>query len=311
MTKSKYSVVIPVYNSAKTVEDVIDQTKDFFIRHLWDYEIILINDGSNDRSWEKISKRASGDPNIVAIDLMKNYGQHSAIYCGFEYSTGEFIITIDDDLQNPPNEIIHLIEKINNGYDVVFGRYRQKKHSLVRRLGSYLIKLINEKIFNCPPNIVPTNFRIIHRDVVDRILDYHTVYPYITGLTILLSNNPANVWVEHRERTEGKSNYTFYKIIKLVSRILFNYSVWPLRLVSTIGTTISIFSFLWGIILIVNKLLDNVRIEGWTGIMVMLAFFNGIVIFILGMLGEYITRILQHVSSKKVYYIKKLVKYEN
>ncbi|RPH63188.1 MAG: glycosyltransferase [Chloroflexi bacterium] len=306
----KYSVVIPVFNSAGIVGQVIDQTGAFFSQHGWDYEIILVNDGSRDKSWEVISQKARENPHVVAINLMRNYGQHTAVYCGFEHSTGDFVITIDDDLQNPPEEIIHLIDKMGEGgYDTILGRFKQKRHSNVRNLGSYGIRLINNRIFHCPKDIVPTNFRLIRREVIERILQYHTAYPYITGLVLMFSGRIGNAWVEHRERQEGKSNYNFYKIMSLVLRILFNYSVLPLRLVSTIGFVISLLSFLAGILLIINKLLQNVQAEGWTGIMVMLAFFNGMIILLLGMLGEYTVRILQQISSKEIYHTKEVVKH--
>jgi glycosyltransferase involved in cell wall biosynthesis len=305
----KYSIVIPVYNSARIVEQVIDQTMDLFEKQGWDYEIILVNDGSRDQSWEVISKKAKVCPPVTAVNLMRNYGQHTAVYCGFRFSSGDYVITIDDDLQNPPEEIIHLIDKLKDGHDLVFGRFRQKKHSGVRNIGSHIIRLINNRVFRCPPDIIPTNFRLIRRDVIDRILQYHTSYPYITGLVIMFSNNPANVWVEHRERLEGRSNYNLYKILSLVARILFNYSVWPLRLVSSAGFLISFLSFLVGVILIFNKLLDKVQVEGWTGLMVMLAFFNGMVILILGMLGEYTARVLQQISSSEIYHVKDIAKH--
>jgi len=306
----KYSVVIPVYNSSSIVGRVIEQTIEFFEKHPWNYEIILVNDGSRDRSWDVISEKAKIHSQVIAINLMRNYGQHTAVYCGFKYSSGDYVITIDDDLQNPLEEIIHLIEKVkDNNNDVVFGRFKQKMHSGVRNVGSHVVRLINNKVFACPKEIVPTNFRLIRRDVVERILQYRTAYPYITGLVLMFSNNPGNVWVEHRERLAGKSNYNLYKILSLVARILFNYSVLPLRVVSTTGFFVSFVSFLAGVILIVNKLLDNVIVEGWTGLMVMMAFFNGITVLILGILGEYTVRILQQISSDKNYHVKDIVRY--
>jgi glycosyltransferase involved in cell wall biosynthesis len=310
VSQIKYSVVIPVYNSAGIVSQVIEHTKIFFEQKGCSYEIILINDGSRDNSWEVISQHALENRNITAINLMRNYGQHTAVYCGFEHARGDYVITLDDDLQNPPEEIIHLVNALANGHDVVFGRFREKQHSQVRTIGSFIIQLINNRIFKCPNNIVPTNFRLIRRDVIDRILGYRTAYPYITGLVLMFSNNPGNIWVEHRKRLEGKSNYNLNKILSLVSRILFNYSIWPLRFVSMVGVIISSLSCLVGILLIINKLLDNVLVEGWTGLMVMLAFFCGLITLMLGMLGEYTVRILQQISYKDIYNVKGMVKYE-
>lgn len=306
-----YSVVIPVYNSAKIVSLVIARTMAFFEKQGWSYEIILVNDGSRDNSWQVIAAQAAQLPHVIAINLLRNYGQHNAVFCGIAQSRGQYVITIDDDLQNPPEEIIHLVNQMQAGnHDVVFGRFRQKQHSLGRQFGSGLIRLINNRVFYCPKDIVPSNFRLMHRAVIDRMLGYKTAYPYTTGLALMFAQSIGNVWVEHRERYEGKSNYNLVRILSLVLRILFNYSVWPLRLVTVTGFVISGLSFFIGSVLVIRKLLDNIQIEGWTGIMVMLAILNGLIILMLGMLGEYTVRILQQMNSKETYHIKDVVSHD-
>ncbi len=307
----QFSVVIPVYNSARIVAMVIEQTAAFFQQHDLRYEIVLVNDGSRDQSWAVIAAEAARQPHVVAINLLRNYGQHNAVFCGLAHCRGDYVITIDDDLQNPPSEIIHLIECMQTGsHDVVFGRFRHKRHSLTRRLGSGLIRLINERVFMCPKTIVPSNMRLMRRDVVERMLGYHTAYPYTTGLALMFAHSIGNAWVEHKERHEGKSNYNLVRILSLVLRILFNYSIWPLRLVTITGFVISFLSFFVGLVLVVRKLLDNILIEGWTGIMVMLAILNGLIILMLGMLGEYTVRILQQMNSKETYHIKDIVTHD-
>jgi glycosyltransferase involved in cell wall biosynthesis len=306
-----YSVVIPVYNSAKIVGLVIERTRAFFALHGLSYEIILVNDGSRDASWSVIATQATQYPEVIAINLLRNYGQHNAVFAGIQQSRGQHVITIDDDLQNPPEEIIHLIDTMRDGnHDVVFGRFVQKQHSLVRRLGSGMIRQMNNRIFMCPSDIVPTNFRLIRREVVDRMLGYRTAYPYTTGLALMFAQSVGNAWVKHQERHEGKSNYNVVRIMSLVLRILFNYSIWPLRLVTMTGFAIASVSFVIGMVLIVRKLFDNIQIEGWTGIMVMLALLNGVIILMLGMLGEYTIRILQQMNSKETYHIKEVVTHD-
>ena len=306
-----YSVVIPVYNSAKIVSLVIARTMAFFEKQDWSYEIILVNDGSRDNSWQVIAAQAAQLPHVIAINLLRNYGQHNAVFCGIAQSRGQYVITIDDDLQNPPEEIIHLVNQMQAGnHDVVFGRFRQKQHSLGRRVGSGLIRMINNRVFYCPADIVPSNFRLMHRAVIERMMGYKTAYPYTTGLALMFAQSIGNVWVEHRERHEGKSNYNLVRILSLVLRILFNYSVWPLRLVTVTGFIISFVSFFIGIVLVIRKLLDSIQIEGWTGIMVMLAILNGLIILMLGMLGEYTVRILQQMNSKETYHIKDIVSHD-
>jgi glycosyltransferase involved in cell wall biosynthesis len=304
----QYSVVIPVYNSARIVARVIERAVTFFDERGWTYEIILVNDGSRDTSWSVIAECARRIPHVVALNLLKNYGQHNAVFAGLERSRGEWVITIDDDLQNPPEEIIHLVEAAAAGnHDVVFGKFQQKKHSLVRRIGSGVIRLMNNRIFLCPPTITPSNFRLMRRDVVTRMLDYKTAYPYTTGLALMFAHSVGNASVQHLDRAEGKSNYNLVKILSLVLRILFNYSIWPLRLVTVAGFAISIVSFLIGVVVVLRKLMNNIVIEGWTGIIVMLAVLNGLIILMLGMLGEYVIRVLQQLNSRETYYIKEIV----
>jgi glycosyltransferase involved in cell wall biosynthesis len=306
-TKFFYSVIIPVYNSEKIVGQTVNSIIAFFEKKDLTYEIILVNDGSPDNSWHVIKQLSKENKNVISVNLLKNYGQHTAVFCGLSYANGDYMITMDDDMQNPPEEIIHLIDKVCEGYDLVFGKFKEKKHNWVRRMGSKVIGYLNYKIFNKPSDITLTNFRIIKRDVVDRMLDYKTNYPYIPGLVLLFSSKIANVEVEHNARPVGSSNYTAIKIIKLTSRLLFNYSSYPLRLISMIGIAISIVSFFLGFSFIIRKIFLGVTVPGWTSMVVLLAFFNGFVILLLGLLGEYVSRILNQLSVTKTYYVKEIV----
>ncbi|MFC1698981.1 glycosyltransferase family 2 protein [Candidatus Omnitrophota bacterium] len=304
---TKYSVVIPVFNSSGIVAETIDRTVAFFEKQAWDYELILVNDASSDGSWQVLRNKALANPQIIAINLLRNYGQHIAVFCGFQKSTGDYVITLDDDLQNPPEEIIHLIEKAKQGHDAVFGRFHTKRHTGYRRLGSILIGAVNKRIFYKPKNLVLTNFRIIRRDVVNRICSYRTNYPYITGLTLIFSSNRANVWVEHKKRPKGRSNYTFFTIAKLVMLILFNYSAYPLHLVSMGGLVITAISLILGLAYLSRALFFGTTVPGWATVVVLLSFFNGVIIFILSMLGEYTARLLKQVSSTDTYHINEVI----
>jgi glycosyltransferase involved in cell wall biosynthesis len=304
----KYSVVIPVYKSANIVGDTIDQTVAFFEKHSLNYELILVNDASPDQSWHVLREKAQANSYLVAINFLKNYGQHTAVFCGLQQSIGDYVITMDDDLQNPPEEIIHLIEKSKEGYDLVFGQFRVKQHAGYRRLGTFVIGQINKRIFHKPEELVLSNFRMIRRDVVDRMCNYQTGYPYIPGLALMFSANPANVMVEHKPRPVGKSNYNWLKIAELVMRILFNYSSYPLRLVSFIGGLIALFSFLLGVYFLIKALFVGTTVQGWASMVVLLSFFNGVVILILSMLGEYTIRLLQQTSQAQSYHIKEIVR---
>lgn len=303
----KYSVVIPVYNSEPIVATTVARTKEFFESQQLAYEIILVNDGSHDNSWQVIEQIAKDSQHVVAINLLHNYGQHSANLCGFKHSTGDYVITMDDDLQNPPEEIIHLIEKAAQGYDLVIGQFREKMHVFYRRIGTVLIRAVNQRIFGSPKDLILTNFRIIRRDVIDRICNYRTSYPYVPGLALMFSNNRSNVLVEHKQRSVGKSNYNLLKILKLVSTILFNYSSYPLRLVSGIGICLSLLSFLLGAFYLVTAMINGTNVPGWTSLVVLVSFYNGVVMLLLGMLGEYSVRLLRQSSAVDSYHIKEIV----
>ncbi len=304
----KYSVVIPVYNSEGIVGETLDATARFFERQGLDYEIIAVNDGSPDGSWEVIRAKAEQNPHIIAINLLKNYGQHNANMAGFRQASGDWVVTMDDDMQNPPEEIAHLIEKAKEGHDLVIGRFRQKKHVFYRRVGTILIKAINERIFKKEKDLVLTNFRLIRRDVVDRVCAYRTSYPYIPGLSLMFSNSRANAWVEHRPRTVGQTNYSLIKIISLVATILFNYSSYPLRFMGAVGIGISALSFLMGGYYLLAAFIRSAEVPGWTTLVVLLSFFNGVVILILSMLGEYLVRLINQSSSSEAFHVKEVVR---
>ncbi|MEW6355020.1 MAG: glycosyltransferase family 2 protein [Planctomycetota bacterium] len=307
MKRTKYSVVIPVYNSEGIVGTTIDRACAFFEKHGFDYEIILVNDGSRDGSWEVVRDKARGNPRLIAMNLLHNYGQHTAVLCGLRKSAGDYVITLDDDMQNPPEEMIRLIEKAKEGCDLVVGKFQQKKHALYRRWGSIVIGAVNRRIFHQPKDLNMSSFRLIRRDVVDRICSYRTSYPYITGLALMFSANRANVMVDHRDREVGKSNYNVFKITELVMRILFNYSAVPLRVVSTMAFIVAAISFLLALFYFARGLIVERSVPGWTSLIVLLSFFNAVTILILSMLGEYTVRLLNQTSAADVYHVKETI----
>ena len=302
-TSFTYSVVIPVFNSEAIVGDTIDRVIEVFTGAGLRFELILVNDGSSDRSWDVISERAARLTGVVALDLLKNYGQHYANLAGITQSTGDFVITMDDDLQNPPDQALLLIDKAMAGHEVVFGEFEQKAAHGVRRIGSRLIGTMNSRIFGKPADLVVSNFRIMRRDVVDRIIGSRTAYPYITGQALMFSGDRANVLVRHDPRPVGKSNYSLVRIMRLVLTILFSYSSWPLRAAAVLGFAISGLSFLLGGVLVVRALVRDTVFPGWTSIMVLVSLFAGFIIALLSMIGEYVVRTLQTVSTEETFHV--------
>lgn len=297
----RLSIVIPVYNSAGIIAQTIDRTVAFCESIVSDYELILVNDNSRDSSWEIVREKALANPNIIAINFLKNYGQHTAILCGMKASTGDYVVTMDDDLQNPPEEIRHLLDKALTGHDLVFGHFREKQHSNYRRTGSRMIQQLNYRLFACPDDLIVSNFRLIRRDVVDRICGYRTAYPYITGMALMFAASPANEWVEHHPRAVGKSSYSTIKLLRLVMRILFNYSAIPLWAVGIGGGAL----VLIGLLLMLLLALFGQNVVGVALVTLIVAALT--LILMLVMVGEYVMRLMRQLATDEIYQIKERI----
>lgn len=307
-TPKKYSVVIPVYNSEKSVGDTVSQVREFFLSTQREFQIVLVNDGSSDASGVIIAELAREFPEVTAVSLLKNYGQHNANLCGFREADGDYVITMDDDLQNPPSEIEHLITTAEQGYDLVLGRFEVKQHSLKRRLGSKVVTGLNRKIFGVKDDLVLTNFRIIRRDVVDRVCLDSSVSPYIPGLVLKFSAKRANVLVRHEPRAYGASTYTMRKLLRLIATLLFNHSTIPLRFSAMVGFVAAFVSFLMGLFFLVKTLVGGTNAPGWPSLVVLMSFFNGILILLISVIGEYLIRVLRDQRSSRSYEVSEIVR---
>ena len=291
------------------VGTTIRRTFNFLVERKINFEIIAVNDGSSDQSWEVLQNITDElGENVISISLLKNSGQHSALLCGLIHSKGEWVITIDDDLQIPPEEIGKLMNYAKGNTDLVVGKYKEKRHPLMRRLGSQLVQKLNENIFGKPADFTITSFRMMRQDVVERIIQWKTPYPYINGLMLLCSSERCNVLVDHNSRSVGTSGYGTRQIAALIFRILFNYSTFPLRFVLTIAFSVSFISFTVGLFFIVQHLLGNTAISGWTSIVTLLAFFNSFTVVMLAMIGEYILILVRQVSNNAAFSIREIYK---
>lgn len=218
------SVVVPVYNSENSLEHFYVVLSKELKKICDDYEIIMVDDGSLDNSYEKMEVLHNIDSRVKIIKLDGNFGQQNALMCGFHYSTGEYIVTLDDDLQHPPEEIHKLYKKINEGYDVVYGIPIIKQHSVYRKIGSKMTDYLFNKICLKPKNIKISSFRIIRKNIISEIIKDKTSFVYISAITFKNTNNISNVEVNHNVRKYGKSNYNFYKLLKLYIKLYLYYS---------------------------------------------------------------------------------------
>ena len=290
----KLSFVIPCYRSEKTIRTVVDSIRSTVaIREQYAYEIILVNDSSPDHVFDEITKIAEEDQNVKGIDLSKNFGQHAALMTGFRYVTGDIVICLDDDGQTPASEMFTLIDKLDEGNDVVFAKYKEKKHSFVRNFGSFINDLMARTMIGKPKDLSMMSYFCARRFVIDEILRYQNPYPYVSGLLLRTSNKIVNAEVSHHERMEGTSGYTFGKLISLWLNGFTSFSIKPLRLATLVGSICAIAGFLYGGFVILNaifKFLPGTPL-GYSSTIALMVFLSGIMLLTMGMVGEYVGRI--------------------
>lgn len=240
------SLVIPVFNSQDNLELLCQKIEQALTGQK--FEIVLINDASIDNSWQVIQKLAAGNNHIRGINLRKNCGQDNALMAGFSHATGEYIVIMDDDLQHSPFDISKLHQKIQEGYDVVFARFKKKKHATWKNLGSWLNGVIAEILIDKPPHIYLSPFKIIRAEVVEEIQKYKGPYPYIDGLVFMVTSNVGQIEnIDHHLRHAGKSNFNLARSVTVFLKLATNFSVFPLRIATAVGFVSSIFSFLLAI----------------------------------------------------------------
>ena len=300
----EYSIVIPAYNSAKSLKELCHRIDKVFKRMRKSYEVVIVDDSSADNSWYIMKELREKNSNIKIIQLMRNFGQHNALICGFHNVLGRYVITMDDDLQNPPEEIPKLVNEIQKGYDAVIGALEIKQDRLFKKAGSFFIRYINTRVFSKPKGLKLSSFRIMTRALTNEIKVLKTPYPYVSGMLLSLTNNIGNVEVKHEMRQYGHSTYSFSKLVKLAFNLIINYTSLPLRLLGAIGMLISIASFSMGLFFIVKKLLNKEIDAGWTSVVVLLSFFNGLLLAILSIMGEYLSRIISEVSNTQQFVIR-------
>lgn len=306
----KISFVIPCYNSElfveKTVEELLETIKNKLVQY--ESEIILINDSSKDKTFEKIEKLSQIHKNITAIDLSKNFGQHSAIMAGLSQTTGDIIVCLDDDGQTPPNEAVKLITALDEETDVVYAKYKNKKHNKFRNIGSKINDYMAESLLDKPKDLFISSFFAMKKYVKDEILEYKNPYPYMEGLVLRATNKIKNVEVNHGERKVGKSNYTLKKLLKLWVNGFTNFSVKPLRIAILCSSAFIIGAIVMTIWILFNKANNPEVPMGWSSTMVALLVVGAAVTFILGLIGEYVGRIYLSINNNPQYIIRKIAK---
>lgn len=298
------SFVIPCYNSQNTIRNIVEKI-DKTVRTMdgFDHEVILVNDCSKDDTFNVIREICKQYKNVKGISFAKNFGQHSALMAGLRICKGEIVVCLDDDGQTPPEEAPKLIEKLQEGYDIVFARYQQKKHNFFRNITSKITNWMIKKFLEKPDNIYLSSFFAAKSFIVKEVIRYNNPYPYMAGLLLRTSNNIENVDVNHQPRDTGRSGYSIKKLFKLWLNGVTSFSVKPLRIAMFIGVLLAFFGFIAVIILFLNKLIHPDVALGWSSIMATLSFIGGIILMVLGMIGEYIGRIFISLNKSPQYVI--------
>lgn len=299
------SVVIPVYNSEKTLAPLVSRLQECLMGR--SFEIVLVNDGSPDRSETVCDALAETYPNVQFISLRRNFGEFNAVLCGLSYVRGRYAVIIDDDFQNPPESILTLLETAAAGdYDVVYSRYAQKRHNRVRNAGSRLVNALATRLIGKPKDLYLSSFKLIRREVVNEIIRYQGPYPYIDGLIFRVTRRVTSVEVPHHSRQQGKSNYTAKKLISLFLNVVVGYSVWPLRVFTLVGAGVFGVSLLYGFALLI-ALLTGWSIPGWQIVLWALLLLAGLHFLFLGLIGEYLGKLFMSQSGLPPYVVKRTV----
>jgi len=302
----KVSIIIPVYNSSKTISLLVDKIQEE-IKIYKELEIVLVNDGSSlDNSSEVCEGIACTNPTVKFINLSRNFGEHNAVLAGLNFCTGDCAVIMDDDFQNSPKDVYKLVDEIVNGNDVVFSKYAEKKHHFLRNLGSKVNNLFASILLNKPRDLYLSSFKAINRFVIDELVKYKGPYPYIDGLILRITQRFVSVTVEHDSRTNGKSGYTISKLISLWLNMFTNFSIIPLRLSVALGFIFSAIGIVLAFVFFIEKIRNPDLPMGWTSLMISIFLLASLQLFAIGMVGEYLGRMFLSTGGKPQFVVRSL-----
>ena len=304
------SFVIPCYRSAEMLPDVIREIREAMgdIGD-YDYEVVLVNDCSPDNTFEVIRKLCEEYPQITGINLAKNFGQHSALMAGFHHVKGDIVVCLDDDGQTPAEEVGKLLSGIEQGADVVYAKYDRKHHSGFRNWGSRVNEKMTRVMLGKPKELYISSYFAARRFVIEEVKRYENAYPYVIGLVLRSTKNIINVNVTHRDRKAGESGYTLGKLLTLWFNGFTAFSVKPLRMATLSGAGFAVIGFLYGIYTIIKKVFINPPglVTGFSALMSVLVFMGGMLMLMLGLVGEYLGRIYISMNNSPQFVIREMV----
>lgn len=285
-----YSIVVPIYNSAKMMDELYNRIKSEFENVIHeDFELILVDDASKDDSYEVMKRLSAMDSRVKCIHFARNHGQQKAVLCGIEHTSGDFVITMDDDLQHPPEEIPKLIAKMESDsrIDVVIGMYDSKKHNGIRRIGTKMLDTLSNMVFKKDKDLKLTSFRLMKSFVADNLAEVNIKSPTVGHCLLMVDSNIVNTEVRHDVRKVGKSGYNFKKLIHTFMGNVYANSDFPLRLVGSIGTISFLASIVLSVYYAFRYFAGHIHVSGWTTLVIIVLFMNGLSLFSVGIMGRY------------------------
>ena len=313
MSKIGYSIVIPCYASGAWLAELVKRTEAVMASYS-PYELILVNDRSPDKeTWDQITELAGDYESVRGINLLYNVGQFKATLCGLEHANGNYVITMDDDLQHPPEELPKMITAMseNPSMDCIMGEYIGKQHGAIRNAGSHVLRGIMNRLYNKPASIVTTSFRIMPSAFVKTLILYRIAAPQLGPLIISITERIKNIPVEHHRRASGKSGYSLIRCAQETLLSVINASIIPLRWFSIIGLMTATGAFLLTICYLLRWLFGGVGVVGFTTLILAISFFSGMILAGIGILGEYIGRIIRELTGMPRYVIQSIVGDDN
>ena len=307
----KISYVIPCYRSEHTLPAVVGEiTAKMQTLPQYDYEVILVNDCSPDDTLGTIRRLVAADAHIQGVDLARNFGQHAALMAGFHQCSGDIVVCLDDDGQTPADEVDRLLQKLDEGCDVVYACYDNKQQAGWRNLGSWVNSKMTEIMLGKPPQLVVNSYFAARRFVVEEMLRYEHCYPYVIGLVLRTTKNIGNVPVHHRAREEGRSGYTLGKLLGLWMNGFTSFSVKPLRIATYFGTMSALAGFVYLIFIVVNHFVRHTAPLGWASTTALLLLLGGMILLVLGLIGEYVGRIYMCANAAPQYVAREYLRHD-
>lgn len=298
---SKISIVIPVYKSKNFLHKTVEAVDDVFVKSdlKWkEVELVLVDDGSNDGSYEKIEELEKSYPYIKGVKLSRNFGHQIAVRTGLGFATGDMIAIIDDDLQDPPSLLPRFFEELEKGYDVVYGVRRKRKESFFKKLSYKLFYIIFDKLSDTKIPLDSGDFCVMSKRVKEHMLTFQEQSPYLRGIRAWVGFKQKGLEYERSARIEGDSGYTLKKLIKIAKDGIYSFSSLPLRLISILGNIGLSISVLFSIYILIKFFITGIEIKGYTSLILMILFFNSVLLICLGVIGEYIYRIYNEVRAR-------------